>query len=416
MDWKSYAPAVKVAPVFTQEGEKCCIELKDWRGFGMWEKEFPFPEGKGCAIRIDSDASAALGNKVGVLACFKQSDGKFFSEDYLEPVENPDGTLSFYGEYERDEDVQSIVLKPHFKWHVGKVGFFNTSITSWEPAPDRIARIVSTCISTRPGKSEKTRAERLERVGQLLARIEKEVEKPDLILFTEIMPVMGLYLPVEEQLETIPGPTTDFLAEWAKRLNCYIAVGIREICDGVRHNSATIIGRDGSIVGIYHKVNLTWGESANGIIPGNTHPVFDLDFGKVGFSICWDNWFGENARMLRLNGAELMLVPIAGDGIPEHRDCIWGGRASEQGMAAAFSPYCPSYDGLLSARIFDNQGALIAHTSENGGYACADINLSRRIRTKHLSVDSKGEGRSLYIRERRDDLYPMPAIEKECRK
>ena len=47
MDWKSYAPAVKVAPVFSREGEKCCIELKDWRGFGMWEKEFPFPEGKG---------------------------------------------------------------------------------------------------------------------------------------------------------------------------------------------------------------------------------------------------------------------------------------------------------------------------------------------------------------------------------
>ena len=93
-----------------------------------------------------------------------------------------------------------------------------------------------------------------------------------------------------------------------------------------------------------------------------------------------------------------------------------GGRASEQGMAAAFAPFCPSYDGLLSARIFDNQGALIAHTSENNSYAYADLNFSKRIRTKYLSVKSKGEGRSLYIRERRDDLYPMPEVEKEVRK
>lgn len=414
MEWKTYAPVLNVPPVFSNDGGKLCIELKDWRAFGMWEKEFPFPEGSGCAIRVESDAPASLGNKVGVLACFAKSDGTYYCEDYLEPVENPDGTLSFYSEFEREEDVRSIVLKPHFKWATGKVGFFNVSISPWTPTPDRIARIVTTCISYQEG--EKTRAQRLERVNALLERIEKEVRKPDLILFTEIMPVMGLYLPMEEQLEPIPGPTTDFLVPWAKRLNCYIATGIREVCNGHRHNSAVIIGRDGSLEGVYHKVNLTWGESANGVIPGSTHPVFDLDFGKVGFSICWDNWFGENARMLRLNGAELMLVPIAGDGIPEHRECIWGGRASEQGMAAAFSPFCPSYDGLLSARIFDNQGALVAHTSENGGYTWADLNLSRRVRTKYLSVGSRGEGRSLYIRERRDDLYPQPACERECLK
>ena len=410
MSWKSYTPATTVLPVFSEAGNVVSIELKDWRSFGMWEREFPFPAGEGCAIRVRSDASASLGNKVGVLACFKQADGGFFSEDYLEPVENPDGTLSFYGEYERDAGVESIVLKPYFKWDTGKVAFSDVSISSWTPGPDRCARIVTTCISNVPG--EKTRADRLARVNALLERIEHEVEKPDLILFTEIMPVLGLYLPMDEQLEPIPGPTTEFLAEWARRLNCYIATGIREICDGVRHNSAALLGRDGALIGVYHKVNLTWGESMNGIIPGNTHPVFELDFGKVGFSICWDNWYGENARMLRLNGAELMLVPIAGDGIPEHRDCLWGGRASEQGMAAAFAPFYPSYDGLLSARIFDNQGALVASTSENGGYAWADLNLSRRVRTKHLSVASRGEGRSLYIRERRDDLYPQPAIEK----
>lgn len=414
MDWKSYAPEVKVAPVFAREGEKLCIELKDWRAFGMWEGEIPFPDGPGCAIRVDSDAPAALGNKAGVLACFRQGSGKFFSEDYLEPVENPDGTLSFYGEYERDEDVRTIVLKPHFKWAEGRVCFFNVSVTPFRPRPDRIARIVTTCLSYVP--EEKTPAQRLERAGRLLERIGREVEKPDLILFTEIMPVIGLGLPITEQLETIPGPTTNFLSDWAKRLNCHIAAGIRSICDGVRHNSAALLGRDGSVVGVYHKVNLTWGESADGIIPGNTHPVFDLDFGKVGFSICWDNWFGENARMLRLNGCELMLVPIAGDGIPEHRECIWGGRASEQGMAAAFSPFCPSYDGLLTARIFNNQGTLVASTSENGGYAAADLNLSRRIRTRHLSVASRGEGRSLYVRERRDDLYPVPACEEPFRK
>ena len=415
MSWKSYAPNIKVVPVFSSEDDKNYIQLNDWRGFGMWEKEFPFPEGNGCSIKVDSTASVSLGNKVGVVVCFKQSDGNYFCEDYLEPIENSDGTLSFYGEYEREEDIVSIVVKTYFKWNVGKVGFFNTDIQSWEPTKDRIARIVTTCITYTEG--EKTKQDRYERINKLLEKIEKEVEKPDLILFTELTPVMGLYLPMEIQQETIPGETTNFMAKWAKRLNCYIGVGLRELCsEGHLYNSAAMIGRDGSIVGVYRKVNLTWGESSTGIIPGSTHPVFDLDFGKVGFAICWDNWFGENARMLRLNGAELMLVPIAGDGIPEHRDCVWGGRASEQGMAAAFAPFCPSYDGLLSARIFDNQGALIAHTSENNSYAYADLNFSKRIRTKYLSVKSKGEGRSLYVRERRDDLYPMPEVEKEVRK
>ena len=102
MSWKSYTPATTVLPVFSEAGDGVSIELKDWRSFGMWEREFPFPAGEGCAIRVRSDAPASLGNKVGVLACFKQADGGFFSEDYLEPVENLDGTLSFYGEYERD--------------------------------------------------------------------------------------------------------------------------------------------------------------------------------------------------------------------------------------------------------------------------------------------------------------------------
>ncbi len=406
MEWKSSSPEIQTIPEFKNSGgnnPRLSISLSDWTGIGIWEKDFPFPEGAAaCRVFVDSDAPAELGNKVGALACFRKSDGSYYSMDYLEPSVKKDGTLSFSSVYKRDPDIIGVTLKLYFKWVEGTVVFQGAGVEGCEAPPDRFVKIVTTRLA--PLEKE-TPEQRRERIVRLLERIERKVVSPDLILFSEGIPDIGMNLPYSVSAETIPGPTSLLFAGWAQRLNCHIAGGIHEKSDGNFYNTALILDRKGNLAGKYHKVHLTWGESIGGILPGDSFPVFELDFGRVGFAICWDNWFCESARMLRLNGAELMLVPIAGDGIPEHREHVWPARAAEQGMSAVFSACYPSEDGICASRIFNSFGGLVAETRENDSFAEGGVNLAERLRTCYLSVPCYGEGRSLYVRERRDGLY-----------
>ena len=412
MAWETYYPDSPNMPEFSFVENTVSIELTDWKSIGILKNEFPLPPGNGYAIEVVSDAPASWGNRVGVLAGFKESNGEIFCEIHLEPEIQENGNLTFFCKLAAEREFVSVVLQPYCKWNTGKVTFSGFSISPWEPPPPRIARIAVANISLTDGENTKT--QRMARLNAVLEKIQADEIRPDLILFSETIADVELDLTPEERFEAIPdGPTASFFASWSKKLHCYIAGGIHELCDGFRYNTAVITGRNGEFIGKYHKVNPTWGDSRNGIIPGNTHPVFKLDFGNVGFSICWDNWFGENARKLRLNGAELMLVPIAGDGIPSHRDMVWGGRAAENAMAAAYAPFYDVPDNRQYARIYDCEGKILASTTENNSYIYADIDFSKRIWIERLSVPSRGEGRSLYIRERRDDLFPMNTPESE---
>src|SRR5690606_21644241 len=98
------------------------------------------------------------------------------------------------------------------------------------------------------------------------------------------------------------------------------------------HNTAVLIDRQGKLVGKYRKVHLTIGEGENGLTPGTDYPVYDTDFGRIGLMTCWDNWFSEPARILRLKGAEMLFMPLAGDGDNTHWDVVWKARAIDNGV------------------------------------------------------------------------------------
>ena len=80
--------------------------------------------------------------------------------------------------------------------------------------------------------------------------------------------------------------------------------------DGRVYNSAYILDREGREIGRYHKVNLTYGELTGGIVNGDDCPVFNLDFGRIGIMICFDNYCPEIARIMGNRGAELILSLI----------------------------------------------------------------------------------------------------------
>ena len=109
--------------------------------------------------------------------------------------------------------------------------------------------------------------------------------------------------------ESIPGPTTDALSRKAREHDTHIVFGILERRDGALFNAAVLLGRDGSILGIYHKMHPTVGEIDAGVIPGTEAPVWSTDIGAIGCAVCFDLNFLDVADSLAQNGADIVCFP-----------------------------------------------------------------------------------------------------------
>ena len=105
------------------------------------------------------------------------------------------------------------------------------------------------------------------------------------------------------------------LKETAKRYNTNIAAGtVIELVDGKRYNTCFVINRQGEIVGKYrkkHLFNFAGGNEDKYLTPGDKTLVVDLDFAKVGVSVCFDIKFPMLYRELIKQGAEIIVSPSA---------------------------------------------------------------------------------------------------------
>jgi predicted amidohydrolase len=115
-------------------------------------------------------------------------------------------------------------------------------------------------------------------------------------------------------IETIPGPTTERLAAKAREHKVYVAASIAEREGDTRYNTAVLIDRSGQIVAKYRKTHLTVTEQlVSGITPGREFVVHPTDFGNVGLMVCYDHHYPEVARILALQGADIVVMPNAAD-------------------------------------------------------------------------------------------------------
>jgi N-carbamoylputrescine amidase len=116
--------------------------------------------------------------------------------------------------------------------------------------------------------------------------------------------------------EAVPGPTTHLMAEYAKKYNMVIVVPLyeREMA-GVYYNTAAVIDADGKYLGKYRKNHIPqthgfWEKYY--FKPGNLgYPTFKTAYCQLGVYICYDRHFPEGARLLGLNGAEIVMNPSA---------------------------------------------------------------------------------------------------------
>jgi N-carbamoylputrescine amidase len=116
--------------------------------------------------------------------------------------------------------------------------------------------------------------------------------------------------------EPIPAPTTEHMAGLAAELGVILIVPVFERrVAGVYHNSAVVIDRDGRQAGLYRKMHIPDDPGFYEkfyFTPGdNGFRAFDTSAGRVGVLICWDQWFPEAARLLALDGAEILFFPTA---------------------------------------------------------------------------------------------------------
>ena len=111
--------------------------------------------------------------------------------------------------------------------------------------------------------------------------------------------------------ETVPGPSTNLLAELALELGIYIVFGIDELAPdlpGCIHNSAVLLGPEGH-VGTYRKLHLGHPLETRHYAPGNELPIFQTALGPIGILICYDFWSNpELSRLLALKGARILIV------------------------------------------------------------------------------------------------------------
>src|SRR5215216_5903001 len=130
-----------------------------------------------------------------------------------------------------------------------------------------------------------------------------QVQDPQYYSYTELIP---------------DGPTTKRMQDLAKQTGMVLVVPMYEEdaqASGIYYNTAAVIDADGRYLGKYRKTHIPhvkgfWEKFY--FRPGNLgYPVFETAAGRIGVYICYDRHFPEGARILGLNGAEIVLNPSA---------------------------------------------------------------------------------------------------------
>lgn len=226
-----------------------------------------------------------------------------------------------------------------------------------------------------------------------------------------------------DQAEMIPGETTEYLSQIAKKFKIVLVGSLFEKrAAGIYHNTAVVLEKDGSIAGKYRKMHIPDD-------PGYYEKYYfapgDLGFkpiqtsvGKLGVLVCWDQWYPEAARMMALNGAEILLYPTAIGWYPKDtnelkNDLVDAWVTSQRGHSIANClpvAACnrigyeadPSgvTDGLIfwgNSFITGAHGKIKAQASrENAEVLVADIDLNESREMRHIWP---------YFRDRRVDAY-----------
>src|SRR5262245_7105175 len=334
--WTTAAPREEIKPQFRVEaargrnGHEALLIVGDSREgtSGWWQKSFAVEGGKTYRFSAWRKESAVDSPRVSGLArvIWLDAKGKSVKRDepsagkYLEgklptaePEYPPDQQTDAAGWTEVADTItapsaaRQAMVELHYRWgHGGQISWSDISITPVAYQP-RLARLAA--IHYRP-ESGRTPAEKREQFAPLIAKAAEQ--QADLVVLPETLTYYRTGLSYADCAEPVPGPSTDYFGQLAKKHDLYVVAGLLERDAHLVYNVAVLLAPDGSIAGRYRKVCLPRSEWIGGIQPGHEYPVFDTRFGKVGMMVCYDGFFPEVARELTNRGAEVIAFPVWG--------------------------------------------------------------------------------------------------------
>ncbi len=397
---RSWHHPLQPGVVFAEKDGNYSVTVKPEKGVsGYWFFRYNPPVTAGRTFRLSvhcDNPEAMRNNRAVALAVWYDDDGIEVESTYLDPL--PGGLFS--RTVRRPPTATYLQLEVSLRWLYDKpVSWSKPELIPAADPPRPVRVIVTKAV---PNRENASMADNMTRFESIFEKIEEAGEKPDLIVFPENFLTRGVpKLTLDKGAQFVPGPLTDYLGTWAKKLNSYVVTSLWRTDGNHFYNTAVLIDRQGKVAGTFDKVHLTIGE-ARSMTPGESYPVFDLDFGRIGMLVCWDLWFPESVRELRLKGAELIAYPIAGTR-QQIYDYLWPARCQDNQVFLATA--ITGHTGAPS-RILDHYGRILTETREPQSFAAATIDLNERIGIPYLSTSNgTGEMGHIYLREARPETY-----------
>lgn len=205
------------------------------------------------------------------------------------------------------------------------------------------------------------------------------------------------------------------LQKLAKDRHLVLPVSFFERANNAFFNSVVVFDADGKDLGLYRKAHIPDGPGYQEkfyFSPGDTgFKIFDTQYGRIGVAICWDQWFPEAARVMALQGAEILFYPTAIGSEPRapeinsrgHWTRVMQGHAAANLVPLVAANRIGHEIGAESSITFyggsfisDPTGALLAQADQEECILYADLDLSK------LAAQRAEWG---LFRDRRPELY-----------
>jgi predicted amidohydrolase len=212
---------------------------------------------------------------------------------------------------------------------------------------------------------------------------------PDLILLPEVCLQWQVNANTLDVALPLDSPEVETFRRIARRHSVHLALGLFEREGDAVFNTVALFDPQGALVGSYHKVHLAvLGESDSGVLAGETFPVYETPLGRIGFNICMDTSAAESSRMVGLNGADFMLMPIMGDhradrwsaGRPYYSESRWQAIMRTHAMDNQLCMVVARNEAHGSC-IIDRKGDILAWNEGLDDYVTATVNLDDGYRT-----------------------------------
>ena len=221
-----------------------------------------------------------------------------------------------------------------------------------------------------------------------------------LVVLPELFNRIGPWSEMLAGAEPIPGPTSGWLAEQARRHKIVLVGG--SICEaagaGKAYNTSLLLGPDGTLLAAYRKLHLfdvdlpgqvTYCESA-WLAAGDRTIVADTPCGRLGMAICYDLRFSRLFDALATAGADALVIPSAFTAATgrDHWEILIRARAIEcQAFVLAANQHgqhTPQFATWGHSAIVDPWGRVLAQANENDGVAVAALDFGelRAIRAR----------------------------------